>query len=114
VLTHDAVCCAVLCSVCCALCAVLCCVLCQVCLFPEFSTLISATFALMYLLVLWAVLGRVAGAAINRMLSRRIRLLQVGGVGGRGDAEEEIVRGRGHERDAGATRRPAAGGEGGC
>jgi hypothetical protein len=49
----------------------------QVCLFPAFSTIISAAFAVMYLLVLWAVLGRVAGAAINRMLARRIRLLQV-------------------------------------
>jgi hypothetical protein len=50
---------------------------CAVCLFPEFSTLISATFALLYLLVLWVVLGRVAITAINKMLSRRIRLLQV-------------------------------------
>jgi hypothetical protein len=53
------------------------CVLLQVCLFPEFSTLISAAFAVMYILALWAVLGRVARSAINRMLSRRIRLLQV-------------------------------------
>jgi hypothetical protein len=50
---------------------------CAVCLFPEFSTLISAAFALLYLLVLWAVLGRIANAAINRMLARRIRFLQV-------------------------------------
>jgi hypothetical protein len=50
---------------------------CAVCLFPEFSTLISAAFALLYLLVLWAVLGRIAHAAINRMLARRIRFLQV-------------------------------------
>lgn len=51
---------------------------CAVCLFPEFSTLISAAFALMYLFVLWMVLGRIANAAINKMLARRIRLLQVG------------------------------------
>ncbi|KAF6260319.1 hypothetical protein COO60DRAFT_1685454 [Scenedesmus sp. NREL 46B-D3] len=50
---------------------------CAVCLFPEFSTLISAAFALLYLLVLWAVLGRIAHAAINRMLARRIRFLQI-------------------------------------
>eukprot|EP00878_Enallax_costatus_P017918 GHUV01018840.1.p1 GENE.GHUV01018840.1~~GHUV01018840.1.p1 ORF type:complete len:411 (+),score=69.93 GHUV01018840.1:2014-3246(+) len=50
---------------------------CAVCLFPEFSTLISAFFALMYLVVLWTVLGRIANAAINKMLARRIRLLQI-------------------------------------
>jgi hypothetical protein len=32
---------------------------------------------LMYLLVLWAVLGRIANAAINRMFVRRICFLQV-------------------------------------
>ena len=50
---------------------------CAVCLFPEFSTLISAAFALLYLLVLWYVLGQIAVTAINKMLARRIRVLQV-------------------------------------
>lgn len=50
---------------------------CSVCVFPEFSTLISAAFALMYLVVLWYVLGRIANTAINKMLARRIRVLQI-------------------------------------
>jgi hypothetical protein len=51
---------------------------CAVCVFPAFSTLISAAFGAVYLLSLWAVTGAIAAAAINATLSRRIRALQVG------------------------------------
>lgn len=54
---------------------------CAVCVFPAFSTLISAAFGAVYLLALWAVAGAIARAAINRMLARRVRALQVCGVG---------------------------------
>lgn len=68
---------------------------CAVCLFPEFSTLISAAFALMYLFVLWMVLGRIASTAINKMLARRIRLLQVGGLSSRYHGLLHVVSGVG-------------------
>ncbi|KIZ05681.1 hypothetical protein MNEG_2279 [Monoraphidium neglectum] len=50
---------------------------CAVCVWPAFSTLISAAFGIVYLLSLWAITGAIASAAINKMLSRRIRALQL-------------------------------------
>ncbi|KAI8470397.1 MAG: hypothetical protein J3K34DRAFT_521407 [Monoraphidium minutum] len=50
---------------------------CAVCVFPAFSTLISAAFGIVYLLSLWYITGAIAAAAINKMLARRIRALQI-------------------------------------
>lgn len=58
---------------------------CAWCVFPLLSTLISAGFAAAFLLSLWVVTGRIAAAAINKQLVRRVRAMQVGwfGAGGR-------------------------------
>lgn len=50
---------------------------CVTCVFPEFSTLISAGLGLVYMLVLWHILGKVAKTAMNRTVAMRIRLLQM-------------------------------------
>lgn len=49
---------------------------CVVCVFPEFSTLISAAFGFLYVAVLWYVAYKIAKTAINKLLSRRMRTLQ--------------------------------------
>lgn len=64
------------------------------CVFPAFSTLISAAFGVIYLLSLWYITGAIASAAINKMLARRIRALQVrprGGVGAWPEGAEECL-----------------------
>lgn len=50
---------------------------CVVCVWPEFSVLVTVTFLLGYLGVLAHVMGRMARAAVNRGIRRRTRLLQV-------------------------------------
>jgi hypothetical protein len=50
---------------------------CAVCVFPEFSTLISAAFTILYMAVFWHVTGKIARTAINKSISMQIRTLQV-------------------------------------
>ncbi len=49
---------------------------CNFCFFPLLSTLISAGFTSLFLVVAWRVTHRIAASVINRRLIRRLRTLQ--------------------------------------